>query len=297
MNKINMENWIKAGKIASETREYGLSLLKEGVKVIDVLEKIERFIEGKGAGCAFPPQVSINNIAAHYTSPLEDETILNKGDIVKLDLGVEINGCVADTAKTVEISTKNHEKLIKASEEALAEAVKLVKPGTELREIGKKIDEIITKFGFHPIKNLSGHEIAEYNIHAGITIPNYDNGDSTRLKEGQIIAIEPFSTTGNGFVKEGKPSKIYRLVQLKQTRDQTSRELMKYVYDRFKTLPFKERQLLKKFSKIQIKLTLPKLEKENIIYQYPMLPEISNGLVAQTEHTLIVKKESIITTL
>lgn len=292
-----MEDWIKAGKIAKEAREYGLTLLKEGAKIVDILEKVENFIENKNAGCAFPPQISINNIAAHYTSPIGDETVLKKGDVVKLDLGVEINGCVADTAKTLEITTNNHKKLIEASEKALEEAMKLIKPGAKLRDIGKKINETITSYGFEPIKNLSGHEIAEYNIHAGITIPNYDNGDDTKLEEGQFIAIEPFATTGEGFVKEGKPSKIYRLIQLKQPRDQNSREIVKYVYERFKTLPFTERQLLKKFNATQIKLNLPKLEKEQIIYQYPMLPEVSNGIVAQTEHTLIVKKEAIITTL
>jgi methionyl aminopeptidase len=292
-----MEDWIKAGRIASEAREYGLSLMKENIKVIDILDKIEKFIEEKKAKCAFPPQISINQIAAHYTSPIQDETIIKEGDIAKLDIGVHINGCIADTAKTIEIKTKNNQNLIKASEEALNEAIKIVKPGTELREIGKKINETITKYGFKPVKNLSGHEIKEYNIHAGITIPNFDNGDKTKLKEGQIIALEPFATTEDGFVKEGKPSRIYRLAQLKQPRDKTSREIIEYIYENFKTLPFTERQLLKKFNITQIRLNLPKLEKENYIYQYPMLPEATNGLVSQAEHTIIVKKESIITTL
>lgn len=281
-----MEDWIKAGRIASEAREYGLSLMKENIKVIDILDKIEKFIEEKKAKCAFPPQISINQIAAHYTSPIQDETIIKEGDIAKLDIGVHINGCIADTAKTIEIKTKNNQNLIKASEEALNEAIKIVKPGTELREIGKKINETITKYGFKPVKNLSGHEIKEYKVHAGLTVPNYDNNDKHVLEKDMIIAIEPFATTGEGMIKEGKLSGIYVLINKKNTRNLEARKVLDFIDKEYKTLPFCARWL--KFNNINFILRL--LENDEIIKQYNQLPERSNGIVSQAEHTIIVGK-------
>jgi len=292
-----MDNWIEAGKIASKARNYGYDLLIEGAKLIDILEKVENYILENNGKPAFPPQISLNNIAAHYCSPIEDDTILKKGDIAKLDLGVHIEGAIADTAITREISTNTNKKLIQASEEALQEAIKLVKPGVELREIGKKINKIITSYGFNPIRNLSGHGIDRYEVHSGLTIPNYDNGDTTKLKENQVIALEPFATTGKGMIKEGKPSRIYRLGEPGPIRDNTSRQILEYIKQEFKTLPFCERQLLKKFKPFQIRFALQRLSNEDIIHQYTQLPEESDGIVSQTEHTIIVKEKSIVTTL
>jgi len=291
-----MDNWIKAGKIASKARTYGYSLIKEGVIIREVLDKIEAFIEKEGGKAAFPAQISINQIAAHYTSLPSDILTFQKGDICKLDLGVSIEGAIADTAITKEIGNKN-QKLVEASKIALEEALKLIKPGVELNTIGKKINEVITSYGFNPIKNLSGHELGEYQVHTGISIPNYNDGNKTLLKENQIIAIEPFATTGEGFVKEGKPSTIYRLINTKPIRSPSSRKIQKYLEEEFKTLPFCIRQLTKKFSQPQVSLAIRELEKAGNIYQYPQLPEKSNGLVSQHEHTVIVKDKPIITTL
>jgi methionyl aminopeptidase len=292
-----MDNWIKAGKIAKETREYGFSLIKEGENIGEVLDKVEAFLREKGTKPAFPPQISINNLAAHYAAFPGDETTIKKGDVVKLDLGINIEGAIADTAITREVGTNNHETIIKASKEALEAALKLATPGTPINEIGKAIDAVAKKYKVHQITNLSGHEIQEYAIHGGMTIPTYDNKDTTKLKENQVIAIEPFMTTGEGRVREGKPSSIYRITNNKQVRTPMSRKILTYIKKEYVTLPFSARQLANKFPLPQVRFTLNLLEKEGIVIQYPQLPETSNGIVAQTEHTVIVKDTPIITTL
>ena len=290
-----MEDWITAGKIASEARKYGYNLIIEGASMKEVLDKIEAFIEENKAIPAFPVQISLNSLAAHYTSTSTDETVFQKGDLAKLDLGVSVNGAIADTAITKDLG--NNKKLVEASKAALEKAVKIAKPGTELREIGKVIEDTIKSYGYNPIKNLSGHGLAKYQIHTGNTIPNFDNKDKTKLKENQTIAIEPFATTGDGYIKEGKPSTIYMLINSKPVRSPTSRKVLAHIQEKYQTLPFCPRQLEKTFAPLQVNLAIKELTKAGNLHHFTQLSEKTNGLVSQHEHTVIVKDNPIITTL
>lgn len=285
-----MEDLVKAGKIASEARAYGKGLIKVGATILEVTEKVEKKIIELGGGIAFPPQFSVNNIAAHYNALVDDKTKFEKEDLVKFDLGVQINGKIADCAISVDLGGKNSE-LIKSSEEALKVAIDLAKPGVMISEIGAVIEKTIRNFGFVPIRNLSGHGLGEYDIHSEPTIPNYDNGDKTKLKEGQVIAIEPFASTGEGFVVNGKKSEIYSLKKLKNIRNKYARDILKFVNEEYKTLPFSKRNLLKKFNKFQIAIGLSNLLREDILHEYSVLIEKDPSTrVAQTEHTIIVGK-------
>lgn len=290
---MSKEDWIKAGEIASGAREYGKKICKEGITYLELANKIEEKIIELGGKVGFPVDVSVNSIAAH-ASPFPDETsIIQKGDVVKLDIGSHVNGYVADTACTIEVGTSKHEKLIKASEEALNNAIKICKIGTKLGEIGKIIQDTIVKFGFSPIKNLSGHGVAQWEIHTYPTVPNYDNKDPTELKKGMVIAIEPFATTGRGMIKDGKKCGVYGLVNLKPVRDMNARKLIEYIQNEFKTLPFHVRHLTK-FSNASYLLRL--LEKEGILMQYTQLPDVDGGIVSQTEHTIYIDDECVLLT-
>lgn len=280
------EDFIKSGEIAKKAREYGKGLVRDGVKFIDIADKIEAKIIELGGKPGFPVDVSVNSMAAHDCPVYNDERKIEKGDLVKLDIGVHVNGAVTDTAVTVGLSDE-HKKLIEASEKALEEAIKLAKPSVKVGEIGKKIQEVIQSYGFSPIKNLSGHGIGLYEVHSGITIPNHDNGDETELEEGMKIAIEPFSTTGEGKVKEGKDSEVYEIINLKNTRNRIARDILKFAAEEYKELPFCSRWLIKKFG-LKAKFGLKLLERDEIIKQFKQLPEISKGFVSQAEHSLIV---------
>jgi methionyl aminopeptidase len=288
-----MDNWERAGKIAAEALDYGIKLIKVNENVKDVSEKIENKIHELNGKPAFPVQISINEIAAHFT-PNDEEILFKENDVCKLDVGVHVDGCIGDTALTIDLG-KNDE-LVKASKLALQEAIKIIKPGIKLFEIGKIIEKTISEYGFKPIKNLSGHGLDVYEEHSAPTIPNYNNNDKTELKENQIIAIEPFATDGEGFVKDGKLSGIYKVVNIKQVRDNNSREILKFILENYNTLPFAKRWILKKFPSFKVNFALRMLERDNILYHYPQLPERNNGLVSQHEHTLIVKNQSKILT-
>lgn len=284
-----MEDYFKSGEICKKAREYGVTLIKERAKLLDIAEKIEEKIEELGGECAFPVDVGLNYVAAHDTPRFNDDRIVSKGDVVKLDIGVHINGKVSDTAVTVEVGTNKYENLIKASEEALDNAIKIIKPGVKLREVGSVIQKTIQKYGFSPIINLSGHGVDEYEVHSKPTIPNYDNNDNTELKENMIIAIEPFATDGEGRITEGKPSGIYELINEKNIRNDNARKILNFVKEKYKTLPFCERWIMKEFGN-SAKLSLLLLEREGIIKQFNVLPEIKKGQVSQAERTVVVGK-------
>lgn len=282
-----MEDYQKPGEICKEAREFGVTLLKEGAKFIDIAEKIEAKIRELGGEPAFPVDIGINHLAAHDSPRFNDERELEKGDVVKLDLGVHVDGAISDTAVTVEIGSNKHKELIESAEEALKKAIELVKPGVEIRAIGKIIQETIQSYGFSPIINLSGHGVDLYEVHTHPTIPNYDNGDTTKLEAGQVIAIEPFATDGSGKVIEGKLAGIYQIINAKNVRDSNARKVLEYAAEKYKTLPFSERWIIKEFG-IKAKFGLLSLEREGVIKQYTILPEKDKGQVAQAERTVIV---------
>ncbi|MEW6063323.1 MAG: type II methionyl aminopeptidase [Nanoarchaeota archaeon] len=289
-----IEELKKAGRIASDALNFGKTLCKEDADVKEIIERIENKIELLKGKPAFPTQLAINEVAAHFLP--DNQLKLKAGDLVKLDIGVHINGFIADTAATIEIKTKNFSNMIKAAEEALDNTIKLIKPGIKIFEIGAVIEETIKKYNLNPIKNLSGHSIEQYNTHAGITIPNYNNKNEEELKDGTLIAIEPFATSGIGFVEESKPSGIYSIIERKPVRDKNTRLILDFIENEFKTLPFSKYWLINKFGQFKTEFALGQLEREKILYSYPRLVERSKGIVSQTEHTIYISDKPVIIT-
>jgi len=292
MDSETIEKYKKAGKIAAQVLSYGKDLIKKDAKVLDVLNKIENKIEELGAKPAFPAQISMNEIAAHFCPEDDDETKFND-QLVSLDVGVHVDGFVGDNAITVDLSGKN-EDLVKASEEALKAAIEVVKPGIKLSEIGKAIEDTITNLGFQPVRNLSGHGLDSYNIHSQPTIPNFNTKDNVLL-EKQVIAIEPFATNGVGLIQEkGEPS-VFSLIGKKSVRIGFVRNILKQI-ETYKGLPFTTRWLTKNFSAAQVKFALNQLKQLEILKEYPPLVEKQKGLVSQAEHSLLVDDEVVVLT-
>lgn len=283
----------QAGKIAHECLQHGASLIKPGASMREVLDEVEARIKEQGGGIAFPAQIAINNVAAHYCPTLEEDYTFQEGDIAKLDIGVHIDGYVADTALTIDLG--NNKELCEASKEALEAALKIIKPGVTLGEIGKTIQDAIKAKGFQPVKNLSGHGLERYEIHAHPSIPNVDTGDKTPLEEGMVIAIEPFATTGVGTIYESSSPAIYSHVANRPTRSPYAREALRIIqtYDR---LPFATRWLERKLGAGKTRFALNELLRNGSLIAHPPLPEKGDGLVSQHEHSVIVANPPIIYT-
>jgi methionyl aminopeptidase len=291
MEYYELEKWKKSGEIASLLMKKAVQLAKPGTPLLEIAEKLEEEAEKQKVQWAFPINLSINEIAAH-ASPTYDDVRKAEG-LLKIDLGISIDGCISDIAKSIDLTPEQkHKDMIKANEKALAEAIKIIKRGIEINEIGKKIHEIITGAGFSPIRNLSGHEMQRYDLHAGINIPNYDNNNKTKLEEG-IYAIEPFATAGEGIVQDGKPSGIFMLIERKPARDMKTREILDYIEKNYRTLPFSSRWIIKKFGTASI-LRLSSLALNDTLHSFSELVEKSRMPVSQAEHTILVEKDKVI---
>jgi methionyl aminopeptidase len=291
---INMQKLKQAGEIAKKVKIFAKEIIKPGVLLVEIAEKIDNKILELGGRSAFPVNLSINEIAAHSTPSFNDTE--KASGLLKVDIGVQIDGYVADTAFSLDLdNSEENKRLIESAELALKAGVETINYNTELMKIGKAIEDAIKSKGFQPIINLSGHSINQYDLHSGITIPNYNNYQTYNLEEG-TYAIEPFSTSGHGKVKDGKPSGIYHLENDIQVRDAFAREVLAYIKEEFSTLPFCSRWLVKKFGSRAL-IALKRLEEANILHHYPQLIEIDRKPVAQAEHTVIItKKEKIVTT-
>jgi len=279
----------KAGKIARAAKEYGASKIKEGVLLLDVAEDVEEFIRKQGGTPAFPINLTINDAAAHFTPSHDEKTRFNRGDVVKIDVGVHVDGYVGDTATTIEVGTHRCSDLIRATKEALDAAIDLMKPNTRLDDVGAAIQRVIEAFGFSPVENLTGHSMERYKLHAGLSVPNIMGDGSGSVKLGDVIAIEPFATDGAGRVDGKKSGNIYRLIKPRQIGGKDLTAFINHITEKYSTLPFSERWCFK-FDK-KAKQRIRKLLRAGVIYSYPVLRDMGEGIVAQSEHTVIITEE------
>ena len=289
---MSLENYTRAGQIASKVRENTRKRNHIGRTLYEICNSIEKEIIDNGGHPAFPVNVSINEIAAHYTAEPDDQIVIKDTDVVKIDLGVHIDGYVADTAVTISYDPK-YDQLIKVAELSLSEAIKIAKNNTKSSEIGKIIENTISHNGLKPIQNLSGHSLDQYIIHAGKSIPNIRTyGSSFSLSSNQAYAIEPFVTTsdGLGIVYEGKIRNIFSLISRKPTKDKEADEFIMYLWNKFKTLPFALRWLVSDFAESDARTILDFLIKKKNVRAYPILVEGNNKVVSQAEHTIFISE-------
>ena len=294
---MQIEDYIKAGKIASEVREMVRSKNWVGKTVFEICETMESEIIKRGAKCAFPVNTSINEVAAHYTAEPNDPITISESDLVKIDLGAQINGFIADTAVTV-CYNPQYDSLVQTAEDALEKAMSMVKVGVKVSDIGRAIETTIKQMGFKPIANLSGHSLDRYTIHAGKTIPNVWSIGGFSLSGDSAYACEPFVTTseGGGFVRNGKIKNIFALNSRKKTKNEEADKLLDFIWENFNMLPFALRWITKKWEEKEARSLLEFLIKKKAVQAYPVLMEINEQRVAQAEHTFIPTENGVTVT-
>ncbi|MHA1754885.1 MAG: type II methionyl aminopeptidase [Candidatus Odinarchaeia archaeon] len=286
-----LEKYKKAGRIHSQVREYIKPKIKIGANLIDICNDIEAKIKELGGEWAFPTNISINNIAAHYTSPPDDNKTIEENHVVKVDFGVHVDGFIADGAFTVSFNP-NYEKLVEASEKALREAIEMIKPGVDTSNVGKVIEKTIKSYGYRPIRDLSGHILGEYELHGEKTIPNIKVPFGKKIEEGEVYAVETFATTGRGYAHETPYVHIYSLIPIRAPiRSKLARNVLGYIIKNFKTLPFAQRWLSKEYSIGQLKLAFRELVNNGLLHEYHVLADVKESYVSQAEHTVIITKD------
>ena len=276
-----LEKYREAGRVLAAVMKEAAPKIEVGASLLDVAEFVEESIILKGAKPAFPCNISLDRAAAHYTPSPADATVF-KENMVKLDIGVHVDGYVADAALTVDLS--GHDDLTEASKAALDVAIELAKPGTNTSEIGAAIEKAISGYGYKPVGNLTGHGLLRYEAHAEPSIPNRAVEKGVILKDGDVIAIEPFATDGQGRISEAPITEIYGFAASRPVRIPQARDLMKYISQNFETLPFARRWL----KGDRAEFALLQLLRAGAVYRYPVLWEVEGALVSQAEHTVVI---------
>jgi len=284
-----LDCYLQAGKIAAAVLKEGALLVREGALVRDVVETTERRVAEEGAGLAFPLNLSLNEDAAHDTASPDEQRIFRAGDVVKLDLGVHLEGYIADTAVTIDLG--DHALLVEASQAALEKAISIVQPGITVGALGTAIQQEIESRGFRPVANLTGHGLSRYAIHTPPNVPNIGYHGGARLEEGMVFAVEPFATTGSGKVTEKARVEIFQQTSAKPVRLPSARKIIEEVRNRH-GMPFARRWIPDSRQEV----ALAALVHQGIVRAYPVLADTPGSLVSQHEHTLIVTSDGCIVT-
>ena len=278
----------KAGVIAAKVRNTVVQEIEPGVKVLDICDRAEEMIRELGGGMAFPTNVDINSVAAHYVSPVDDVTLVPERSLVKLDVGVHVEGYIADTATTACLDP-SLSYLVEAAKAGLDAAIKTIRPGVRASDVGAAIEQAIKARGAKPIRNLTGHKLARYVVHAGASIPNVASRDHHVIQEGDVYAIEPFAVPNDadGLVTDGPPSNIYRVLK-KHSLKGAAKRMMKHIQAEHRTLPFASRWVLRRFPGPEGVSAFRELLDSKCIMSYPQLVERTRAMVAQAEHSVIL---------
>ncbi len=293
MEKEILDKYLKAGRICAAVRKEALKVMKPGVKVLEVAELIESRIAELGGWPAFPVNVSINDIAAHYTPCFNDTTEIKDSDLVKVDVGVHVDGYIGDMAFTY---SPENDDLVKANERILQAGIKAIRPGILVSDLGNIIEEAAKAEGVGLIVNLTGHGLDRFVFHGQPTIPNVRNVMDVAIEEGSVIALEPFACRTNGMIKESGVTEIYSYLQRRPVRLMEARKILELAEKEYHKLPFAKRWLVKRFSPVKVAMSLRQLDQAMALQGYPVLREVEGKPCSQAEHTIIVKEKPIVTT-
>jgi len=292
ISKDELEAYRRGGQIISQLRKTVPTFVHEGGLVRELCERVEAEILALGAQPAFPCNVGINEVAAHYTSPWDDASVLPKESVVKVDFGVHIDGYLNDSAVTVSLNPV-YNSMIHVAEEALRSGVERIAHGIRFSDVGEQIQKAIAQYGCKPIRNLTGHKVERYTVHAGKSVPNVAGPAPGRFEVGEVYAIEPFVTVREaaGRVEDADQVFIYRAVRDRGVRSEPARKIVEYVRRTYRTLPFASRWLYSSLGKEIVEDGLSETLKAKCISGYPVLVEASGKAVTQAEHTVIVKED------
>jgi len=295
MDKSEFDSYVKAGEIAKKVKEFAREIIKPGVKLIDIAEGIDAKILELGGEIAFPVNLGLNEVAAHFTPGNDCEEVAN--GILKIDLGICVNGFIADTAFSVDLSEDGRFKnMIELNRKVLDAASKVVRVGMRVGDVGEAVQDVMDDAGddFVVIGGLCGHGLGENLIHTAPSIPNYRN-DNDRVLDNMGFAIEPFLTSGDGEIFEGKGGGIYSLKDGGAVRDRDARKILEFVRERYGTRPFCARWLERE-EFVKLRFALKTLVKLGIFYEYPMLIEKSRKPVSQIENTFVIFGNEVLCT-
>ncbi|UCE09068.1 MAG: type II methionyl aminopeptidase [Candidatus Thorarchaeota archaeon] len=279
---------VKAGKIAAKVLGEMKTEIKPEVKIYRLCVLAEKKILKYGGQPAFPTGVSINHVTAHYTSPAGDRSTVPDWGLVKLDVGVHIDGYIADTALTVDIDG-SLEGLVAATNDALQEAIIMMNPGTSLSDVGKKIEDVIGAYGVRSIKDICGHDLKRFKLHGEKKVPNGKMRNAGLVEVGETYAIEPYASSGRSVV-DSKNVYVFSNTGKDVEFEGVEEKLRIYLREKYGPFPFALRWIRAK-EDLDIVQPFRELLKHKAVRGHPVIVEKSGRPVAHSEHTVFISEE------
>jgi len=274
----------EAGEILAQVRDEAAERVEVGVSHLEIAQWAEDKIRELGGKPAFPVNISIDEEAAHATPERDDDATFGE-EMINLDIGVHVDGWLADTAVTVDLS--GQDELAEAPAEALDAALDVAGPGVDVGQIGAAVEEVIEGYGYNPVVNLTGHGLGHWEQHTQPNIPNREVAQGATLNVGDVVAIEPFATDGRGKVQEGADEEIFALEREGSVRNRQARQVLEQITEEYRTLPFAARWL----DSPRAEMALRRLKQQDIVHGYPVLKEQDGAYVSQKEHTVIITED------
>lgn len=303
--EVTYQNIRRAAEVHRQVRQYARKYIRPGQSLTEIAEYIENgtraLVEENGleSGVGFPTGLSLNNCAAHFTPNAGDATILQSGDVLKVDFGVHVKGRILDSAFTLTWEP-TYDKLVEAVRAATDTGVREAGIDVRLGELAGYIQETMESYEVEikgkvlpvkPIENLSGHSIGVYQIHGGKSVLLVKNEDPTKMEEGDYFAIETFGSTGRGrVVDSGDCSHFAKIIDAPRVpiRLTSAKSLLRTVTTNFGTLPFC-RRYLDRIGESKYLLALNHLVQQGIVQDYPPLCDSIGSMTAQFEHTILLR--------
>ncbi|CAE6474269.1 unnamed protein product [Rhizoctonia solani] len=276
--------------------------IEEGVRaLVEVQGRDKAGIEAENwrvAGIGFPTGLSLNECAAHYTPNAGDTRVLQQKDVLKVDIGVQVNGRICDSAFTLSFEP-TYDALLEAVKDATNTGVREAGIDVRLGDIGAAIQEVMESYEVvvgtntyqvKSIENLSGHSIHRYSIHGSKSVPIVKTADQTKMEEGELFAIETFGSTGRGRVIDSGDCSHYAKMRNPRgpLRLESAKSLLKSIDKHFGTLPFC-RRYLDRYGESKYLLALKSLVQEGVVQDYPPLCDVKGAMTAQFEHTILLR--------
>ncbi|KAG6745285.1 hypothetical protein POTOM_051936 [Populus tomentosa] len=297
-----------AAEIVNKALQLAISECKPKAKIVDICEKGDSYIREQSGnmyknvkkkierGVAFPTCVSVNNTVCHFSPLASDESVLEEGDIVKIDMGCHIDGFIAVVGHTHVLQsgpvTGRAADVIAAANTAAEVALRLVRPGKKNKDVTEAIQKVAAAYDCKIVEGVLSHQLKQFVIDGNKVILSVSNPDTrvddAEFEENEVYAVDIITSTGEGKPKllDEKTTTIYKRAVDKNyhLKMKSSRFIFSEINQKFPIMPFSARALEEK----RARLGLVECMNHDLLQPYPVLHEKPGDCVAHIKFTVLL---------
>lgn len=297
-----------AAEIINKALQLVVSECKPKAKIVDVCEIGDSFIREQTGnmyknvkkkierGVAFPTCISVNNTVCHFSPLASDETVMEAGDVLKIDMGCHIDGFIAVVAHTHVLQdgpvTGKAADVIAAANTAAEVALRLVRPGKKNKDVTDAIQKVAAAYDCKIVEGVLSHQLKQFVIDGNKVVLSVSNTDTrvddAEFEENEVYAIDIVTSSGEGKPKllDEKQTTIYKRAVDKNyhLKMKASRFIFSEISQKFPIMPFTARALEEK----RARLGLVECVNHELLQPYPVLHEKPGDYVAHIKFTVLL---------